>query len=255
MNSVIVEDEIVAAQNLERLLSSLDQDINVIAVLQSIDQSVEWFSNNNLPDVVFMDIHLADGDSFSIFKSVDINCPIIFTTAYDQYALKAFEVNSVDYLLKPISKMSLERAISKLNNLSVTQNNTEVIKKLLNAVNQNATIYRKSFLIPFKDKLIPISSDDFAFIYSMNRKAVITCFNKQEYTMDSSLDDFLKQLDPKLFFRANRQFIVSHKAVSHMTIWFDGKLVINLTVDTPERIIVSRVRSSEFKNWYIKSGE
>jgi len=254
MNAVIVEDEIAAAQSLERLLISIEEDIHIVAVLQNVDQSIEWFSVNQMPDVVFMDIHLADGDSFSIFKQVEINCPVIFTTAYDQYALKAFEVNSIDYLLKPISKNSLQRAMAKLKSFPAHHNNAGIINELLNSINQINNSYKKSFLIPFKDKLIPVSSDDIAFVYSQNKKAVITCFNKREYTMDTSLDDFLNQLDPNLFFRANRQFIIAHKAVSHLSNWFDGKLSLILSVDTPEKIIVSRARSAEFKNWYVKTG-
>lgn len=255
MTAVIVEDEFAAAQNLERLIKSVDENIDIIAVLQNVDESIEWFSTNRLPDVVFMDIHLADGDSFSIFKSIEIHCPIIFTTAYDQYALKAFEVNSIDYLLKPISKKSLEKALDKLKNFSPNNNHSDVIAQIMKSIHQVNKTHKKSFLIPFKDKLIPISSDDIAYVYSQNKKAVITCFNKRNYMMDTSLDDFLKQLDPDLFFRANRQFIISHKAVSDLSMWFDGKLAVNLSVETPERIIVSRIRASDFKKWYMKTDD
>ncbi|MEA5126572.1 MAG: LytTR family DNA-binding domain-containing protein [Proteiniphilum sp.] len=255
MNAVIVEDEFAAAQNLERLLTSIDENMNILAVLQNVDESIEWFLTNPLPDVVFMDIHLADGDSFSIFKSIEIRCPIIFTTAYDQYALKAFEVNSVDYLLKPISKKSLEKALTKLKNFVPNHNNSEMIAQIMKSINQVSKNHKKSFLIPFKDKLIPVSSDDIAFIYSQNKKAEIICFNKRDYMMDTSLDDFLKQLDPDLFFRANRQFIVSHKAVTDLSMWFDGKLAVNLSVSTPERIIVSRARAGEFKKWYMRTDD
>lgn len=255
MNAVIVEDEFAAAQNLERLLKSIDEHINIIAVLQNVDESIEWFSTNTLPDVVFMDIHLADGDSFSIFKSIEIRCPIIFTTAYDQYALKAFEVNSIDYLLKPISKKSLEKSLDKLKNFSSNTNTSDVIAQLMKSIQQAGKKHKKSFLVPFKDKLIPVSSDDIAYVYSQNKKAVINCFSNREYTMDTSLDDFLKQLDPDLFFRANRQFIISHKAVTDLSMWFDGKLAVNLSIGTPERIIVSRARASEFKQWYMRTDE
>lgn len=250
MKAVIVEDEYAAAENLKRLLASIDDSIDVIKVLQNVDESVEWFSLNPMPDVVFMDIHLADGDSFSIFKSVEIECPIIFITAYDQYALKAFEVNSVDYLLKPISKRSLQKSLNKLKQLSSHEDNSETIVRLMESLNKKS--YKKSFLIPFKDKLIPLSSDDIAFVYAHNKKALITCFSNRQYTMDSSLDEFLKQLDPALFYRANRQFIISHKAITDLTMWFDGKLAVNLSLSTPERIIVSRSRSSEFKKWYVR---
>lgn len=255
MNAVIVEDEFAAAQNLERLLTSIDENIDIIAILQNVDESIEWFSTNPLPDVVFMDIHLADGDSFSIFKSIEIRCPIIFTTAYDQYALKAFEVNSIDYLLKPISKKSLEKALDKLKNFVPNHDNSEVITQLMKNINQFNKHRKKNFLIPYKDKLIPVSSDDIAFIYSQNKKAEIICFNKRDYMMDTSLDDFLKQLDPDLFFRANRQFIISHKAVTDLSMWFDGKLAVNLSVSTPERIIVSRARAGEFKKWYMRTDD
>ncbi|SFK44818.1 LytR/AlgR family response regulator transcription factor [Proteiniphilum acetatigenes] len=255
MNAVIVEDEFAAAQNLERLIKSVDENIDIIAVLQNVDESIEWFSTNRLPDVVFMDIHLADGDSFSIFKNIEIRCPIIFTTAYDQYALKAFEVNSIDYLLKPISKNSLEKALAKLKNFSPNNNHSDVIAQIMKSIHQVNKTHKKSFLIPFKDKLIPVSSDDIAYVYSQNKKAVITCFNKRDYMMDTSLDDFLKQLDPDLFFRANRQFIISHQAVTDLSMWFDGKLAVNLSVPTPERIIVSRARSADFKKWYMKTDD
>ena len=255
MKAVIVEDEFAAAQNLERLLKSIDEDIHIIAVLQNVDESIAWFSTNTMPDVVFMDIHLADGDSFSIFKSIDIRCAIIFITAYDQYALKAFEVNSIDYLLKPISKKSLEKALNKLKNFSPNNNNSDLIVQIMQSINQVNKTHRKSFLIPVKDKLIPVSFDDIAYVYSKNKKAEIACFNKRYYTMDASLDDFLKQLDPDLFFRANRQFIISHQAVTDLSLWFDGKFSVNLSVPTPERIIVSRARSAEFKKWYMKTDD
>ena len=253
MKAVIVEDEFAAAQSLARLLKSIDESIHVVAILQNVDESIAWFSTNDMPDVVFMDIHLADGNSFSIFKSVDIRCAIIFITAYDQYALKAFEVNSIDYLLKPIGKKSLEKALDKLKNFPSNNNNAELIAQLMQSIGQVNKTRRKSFLIPVKDKLIPVSSDEIAYVYSKNKKAVITCFNKRDYTMDVSLDDFLKQLDPDLFFRANRQFIISHRAVTDLSLWFDGKFSVNLSVPTPERIIVSRARGTEFKKWYMKT--
>ncbi|HCC86359.1 MAG TPA: DNA-binding response regulator, partial [Porphyromonadaceae bacterium] len=164
MKAVIVEDEFAAAQSLERLLKSIDENIHVIAILQNVDESIAWFSTNDMPDVVFMDIHLADGNSFSIFRSIDIRCPIIFITAYDQYALKAFEVNSIDYLLKPIGKKSLEKALDKLKNFPSINHNSELIAQLMQNINQVNKTRRKSFLIPVKDKLIPVSSDEIAYV-------------------------------------------------------------------------------------------
>ncbi|MDR2146147.1 MAG: LytTR family DNA-binding domain-containing protein [Tannerella sp.] len=249
MKAVIVEDEIIAAQNLQRLISQANKDIEIIAILQSVEDSVEWFSQNASPDLVFMDIHLSDGASFSIFEKVKIHAPVIFTTAYDEYALKAFEVNSIDYLLKPININDLERAINKFSQLNKTQNsNEDVITNILAMFKKE--VYKSFFLIPHKDKFIPLSVNDIAYIYSENKIAKIVTFTNRNYHENSSLDELQRQLDPTRFFRANRQFIISHKAVKDIAVWFDSKLSVNLTVEIPEKIIVSRLRASEFKDWY-----
>lgn len=250
MKTVIIEDEFVAAQSLERLLASIDEKIEVLAVLQSIEESVEWLTLNNTPDLVFMDIHLADGSSFSIFEKTDIRCPIIFTTAYDEYSLKAFEVNSIDYLLKPITRKNLEKALAKLKNLTSQANNPELISQLLDTLRFTKANYKSHFLIPYKDKLIPVSTDKIAYIYSEYKMAKIVTFNQQAYTLDISLEELSKQLDPDVFFRVNRQYILAHKAINDMSIWFGGKLSVNLSLPVPEKVIVSRARVSEFKNWY-----
>lgn len=251
MKAVIVEDEFMAARSLERLIGQLDNDISIVAVLQSVDESVEWFSANPHPDLVFMDIHLADGDSFAIFDKTEIRCPIIFTTAYDEYALKAFEVNSIDYLLKPINKKSLSKALDKLKVFSFKDNNADLVEKIVSSIRETKCSHRKHFLIPYKDKLIPLPIEEIAFIYTEYKMARIVCFNKQMYTMDASLDELCRQLDSSLFFRANRQYIVSHRAIADLTVWFGGRLSVNLSVETPERIIVSRARSGDFKKWYM----
>ncbi|MDL2223799.1 LytTR family DNA-binding domain-containing protein [Bacteroidales bacterium OttesenSCG-928-M06] len=253
MKVVIVEDEFVAAQSLQRLIVSVDEDITILAVLQSVEESIEWFTLNPAPDLVFMDIHLADGSSFSIFEKIDILCPIIFTTAYDEYSLKAFEVNSIDYLLKPISKKNLERALDKLKNLSGKKQNTELVADLLETLKQKKPTYKSHFLIPHKDKLIPLSTDQVAFVYSEYKMAKIVTLKEQTYTLDMSLDELSRQLNPSFFFRANRQYILSHKSIDDIAIWFGGKLSINLILPTPEKIIVSRARVPEFKLWYTQN--
>jgi len=251
MKAVIIEDEHVAAQNLQRLVSQLADDIQVIAVLQSVEESIEWLSLNSAPDVVFMDIHLADGSAFSIFEKVQISCPIIFTTAYDEYALKAFEVNSIDYLLKPINRNNLERAVLKLRSLVTSKtDNSEMISSMLAAFKQTKTIYKSNFLIPHKDKFIPLAIQNIACFYSENKMVKIITEDNLTYNMDSSLEDLYTQLDPALFFRANRQYIVSHKAIKDISVWFGSKVSINLSVTVPEKIIVSKARVSEFKTWY-----
>jgi two-component system LytT family response regulator len=250
MKAVIVEDEFVAAQALQRLLESLDENIQILTVLQSVEDSVEWFALNVSPDLVFMDIHMADGYSFSIFEKVTIECPVIFTTAYDEYALKAFEVNSIDYLLKPINRKDIERALSKFKNFTGKTNNSDLVSHIIESLQQTKSIYKSNFLIPHKDKLLPLATDKIAYVCSEYKMAKIVTFDRQSYVLDMSLDELSRQLDPQLFFRANRQFLLSHKAISDISIWFGSKLSVNLTVPTPEKIIVSRARVTDFKNWY-----
>ena len=251
MNAVIVEDEVVASQKLQRLLSQVAGDIHVIAVLQSVEESIEWFSLNTAPDVLFLDIHLADGSAFSIFEKVQISCPVVFTTAYDEYALKAFEVNSIDYLLKPINQKNLERALLKLRNLLTSKtDNTEMISNVLAAFKQTKMVYKSNFLIPHKDKFLPLAINKIACFYTENKMVKIITEDNELYSMDSSLEDLYLQLDPLQFFRANRQYIVSHNAIKDISVWFGSKVSINLTVAVPEKIIVSKARVSEFKTWY-----
>jgi len=253
MKAVIVEDEIIASQNLQRLISQADDDIQILTVLQTIEESIEWFSLNTTPDLVFMDIHLADGSAFSIFEKVKIDCPIIFTTAYDEYALKAFEVNSIDYLLKPISIKTFERAIGKLRNrVNTCTENSDILAKMLSSLKQTKDVYKSHFLIPHKDKFIPLSVDNIACFYTENKMAKIVTVDNQTYTMDRTLEDLFVQLNPSQFFRANRQYIVSHKAIKDLSTWFGSKLSINLNVTVPDKIIVSKARVSEFKTWYTK---
>lgn len=251
MEAVIVEDEQVAAQNLMRLIQQTDPDIQVIVVLQSVEESVEWFSLHPNPDLVFMDIHLADGSAFSIFEKVQITSPVIFTTAYDEYALKAFEVNSIDYLLKPINSKNLERAIAKFRNQKTVKNdNAEIIAHMIATFKQTKEIYKSHFLIPHKDKYIPLAIDKVACFYTENKMVTIMTLDGETFKIDSSLEDILIQVDPSRFFRANRQYIVAHKAIKDISVWFGSKLSINLNVAVSEKIIVSKARVAEFKSWY-----
>ncbi len=248
--TLIIEDEAIAAQNLKRLLSEEAPDIEVIDTLQSIEESVAWFKNHKEPDLVFLDIHLADGLSFAIFDEITLKCPIIFTTAYDQYALQAFKVNSIDYLLKPIVKEDLVRAISKYNSLTINPaEQNEKIENLICAMTQSHN-YKSYFLIPIADKLQPLAVADIAFFFLENKLTVAYTFDGKTYTFDKPLDAIMTQLNPEQFFRANRQFIVAHKAISDISFWIGNKLSLSLKVTPPERVIISKARVSEFKNWY-----
>jgi two-component system LytT family response regulator len=249
MKALIIEDESIAAQALESLVKETSPETEVVAVLQTIEESVEWFGENPMPDLVFMDIHLADGSSFAIFDKIDITCPIIFTTAYDEYALKAFEVNSIDYLLKPINKTDLERALNKYKNLTYNDEKSS-LEGLLVQMGGLKKKYKSCFLIPERDKLIPLATSNIAFVYIDTKTVKAIAMDGHTYYLNLTLDDIMAQLDPELFFRANRQFIISRNAVKDMSVWFGNKLAVNLSVPVPEKIIVSKARVGEFKSWF-----
>ena len=252
MRAVIIEDEKIAADSLKNLICQLDENIEVVAMLQTIEDSVEWLDNNKHPDILFVDIHLADGSSFSIFEKTDVKCPIVFTTAYDEYALKAFEVNSIDYLLKPINKDDLQRALNKYNNLKGEEsefNYKSFASRFLESTGK-ANNYKEYFLVPERDKLIPLAAKDIAYIYIDLKLIKAVSHSGKVYYLNQNLDEMMNQLNPKMFFRANRQYIVAHDAIKDISIWFGNKISLNLTIPTEEKIIVSKARVSEFKNWY-----
>jgi DNA-binding LytR/AlgR family response regulator len=195
-----------------------------------------------------MDIHLADGDSFRIFRSVEIDIPIIFTTAYDEYALEAFKVNSIDYLLKPFKEEDLRRAIDKLSRLTNTERKeqSDNRKRLTDEAQTQAL---QTLLIRYKDKIIPVKIEDVAYFYTSEERVTLTTLTGESYPVDRTLESLSQQLPDTKFFRANRQFIVSRRAVKDIAVWFGSRLSLNLTVETPERIIISKARVPEFKQW------
>lgn len=249
MKALIIEDESIAAQALESLIKETGPEVDIVAVLQTIEESVEWFEENQMPDLVFMDIHLADGSSFAIFEKVDISCPIIFTTAYDEYALKAFEVNSIDYLLKPINKGDLERALNKYKSFTASASKSS-LEGLLEQMGGLKKKYKNCFLIPERDKLIPLATSNIAYIFIDTKTVKAIALDGHNYYLNQTLDEIMAQLDPEVFFRANRQFIISRQAVKDLSVWFGNKLAINLVVPVPEKIIVSKARVGEFKAWF-----
>lgn len=252
MKAVIIEDEKIAADLLKNLICQLDEDIEVVTVLQTVEDSVEWLENNQHPDILFVDIHLADGSSFSIFEKTEVKCPIVFTTAYDEYSLKAFEVNSIDYILKPINKVDLQRALNKYKNLrSHDIDYKDFVNRFLSGA-KNVDNYKEYFLVPERDKLIPLAAKDIAYVYIDLKLIKAVTFSGKVYYLNQNLDEMMNQLNPKMFFRANRQYIVSHDAIKDISIWFGNKISLNLAMPTEEKIIVSKARVSEFKNWYTR---
>ncbi len=248
MKIVIIEDETAAARNLQAIVRKVLPEAEILATLESVAETVEWFGANPCPDLLFMDIHLADGESFRVFDRIDIPCPIIFTTAYDQYALEAFKVNSVDYLLKPIKEEELTRAIEKLRRLSGAElaEQHENITEMARGRDE-----QKVFLIPMRDKIIPLRIEQVAFFYTADERVKAFDHEGNSYPMDRSLDRLSKILSESDFFRANRQFIVAREAIADITVWFGSRLSLNLKVKTPERIVISKDRVPEFKRWFM----
>ncbi len=248
MKIVIIEDETAAARNLQALVRKVIPTAQFLATLESIEETVEWFGAHPCPDLLFMDIHLADGEAFRIFDRVDIPCPIIFTTAYDEYALEAFKVNSIDYLLKPIKETELERAVEKLQRLSKTElaERKEGIAEM--ARNRDE---QKVFLIPVRDKIVPLKIENVAFFYTTDEKVRAFDYEGNSFPMDRSLDKLIKILSDVDFFRANRQFIVARNAINDISVWFGSRLSLNLKVKAPERIVISKDRVPEFKRWFM----
>lgn len=246
MRVLVVEDETAAAVNLVSMLKRLFPYMDVVAQLESVTDTVEWFENNEAPDLVFMDIHLADGSAFSIFDKTEIRCPVVFTTAYDQYALEAFRVNSIDYLLKPIKEGDLQRAVDKLAHLTGTSA-ADYAKR----VDEMARLQRgvQAVLVYVKDRIIPLRVQDIAYIYSSNEKVEIGTLKGEVLPFDRTLDHVMAQLPADAFFRANRQFIISRDAVEDISVWFGNRLSVNLSVSVPEKIVVSKARVPEFKRW------
>lgn len=245
---IIVEDETAAAVNLRSMLSTVVGEVEVVALLESVEEAVEYFRGDVDADVVFMDIHLADGDSFRIFRSVEIDIPIIFTTAYDEYALEAFKVNSIDYLLKPFGEEELRRALDKLNRLTASERVAQrgSVERMV-AERESEVV--QTMLVRYKDKIIPVKMDDVAYFYTYAERVTLTTLGGESYPVDKTLEALSQQLSDDKFFRANRQFIISRRAVKDIAVWFGSRLALNLTVETPERIIISKARVPEFKQW------
>ncbi len=250
MRAIIVEDETLAAQNLKGILNEIGI-LEIIATLESVNETVAWFTLNNSPDILFLDIHLADGSAFDIFDRVKIYCPVIFTTAYDEYALKAFKVNSIDYLLKPIDINSVRKALEKYEKLTARSVNRDTdLQNLLTYFKKNI-IYKNNFLVPVKgDKLIPLNTDDIAYFFIDYGTVKSISYENKTYNMDNTLDELEDMLNPEIFFRANRQFIISRKAIKDIDLWFNNRLSVNLKVSVPEKILVSKARVPEFRSWF-----
>ena len=249
MRVVIIEDETAAAQNLSAILRKVLPDAEIVATIDTVVDSVDYFRSAPQLDLVFMDIHLADGASFRIFDSVDITIPIIFTTAYDQYAIEAFKVNSIDYLLKPINEADVVRAVEKWQRLTTAERN-DYASRVVDVAQNRPT--EQVFLVHFRDKIIPLQSKDIAFLHTFEERVTAYCHNGERYQIDMTLEMLQSKLSSNDFFRANRQFIISRQVVADVSVWFGSRLAVNTTIETPERVIIPKARVHDFKNWLTK---
>ncbi len=250
MKVVIIEDELAASEQLTYLIHKIDSSIEILAVLDSVKSAVAYFNKPNEAVLVFMDIHLADGLSFEIFEKANITIPIIFTTAYDQYALKAFKVNSLDYLLKPINEEELSIAIKKFSSRSQTPTvSYDNIQQLVQFMQSQSPTFKSTFLVHQRDELIPVKAEDIAYFHIEHSIVKATTFKNQAFVIDKKLEDLEKELDPYNFHRANRQFIINRNAIKNIKFYFNGKLIINVNPPSKERITISKAKSSEIKTW------
>ncbi|GAB4016411.1 LytR/AlgR family response regulator transcription factor [Spirosoma koreense] len=256
MRVIILEDEQPAASHLEALLHELEPDLTVLAVIDSIEDGRQRWTKLTTPDLIFSDIQLADGLSFSLLEQVQVACPIIFTTAFDEYAIRAFRHNSIDYLLKPIESDTLEASLQKYRRLArpVADELTRQLQTLLSGQAFRPPAYRTSFLIQFRDRLLPVNVADVAY-FSIEGGVVSATLTdrltdrKISYPLEQKLEDLESQLDPHQFFRANRQFIVSRRGVQEAEFYFNGRLQLKLQPAPGQPVLISKERVTVFKKW------
>jgi two-component system, LytTR family, response regulator LytT len=253
MKVLIVEDENLLAKQLTNLLGAVAPEAEIVGRTTSIQGTVQWLSTNISPELIFMDIELADGQCFDIFTQTVIKTPVIFTTAYDEYTLQAFKVNSVDYLLKPIKENELIAALAKYKELHtqpatlpVTLDMATLLQQL-NKVNQED--YKARFLVKNRQKMHSINTEDIAYFCAKNTLNFLVTKSNQKYVVDYTLDEIEALVNPKQFFRANRQFILAHDVIQAVHAWFNGKLKVELTIKTDDEIIISREKAPLFRSW------
>jgi len=247
MKVLIVEDESIAADKLERQLLQLDATIEVCAKIESVTSTVKWLQQHPV-DLIFLDIHLSDGLSFRIFDEVEVTAPIIFTTAYDQYAIQAFKVNSIDYLLKPINKYDLAQSLEKYNTLHPQQVQPDY-KALFDSLTKNQEAYQKRFMVVTGEKIMTVPSEEVAYFFAEGKYVFLVHQDGDRYLIDYTLDKLHNLLDPAQFFRANRQIIVHIDAIKTMHSWFKRRIKLEMTPAFDKEVIVSSERMKDFKLW------
>lgn len=256
MKVLIIEDEELAVKKLRKTLESVDSSAEVVGTTDSIRSSVNWLQQNPAPDLILMDIELADGQSFEIFDKVDVKSTVIFTTSYDEYALKAFKVNSVDYLLKPVQKEDLEAALTKLKAMQTLYGNAapsdplnveNLVKELKQKLQPKE--FRKRFLVKHAQKLVSIDVEEIAYFYSDGRLNFFKTLDNKKFVVDYTMDELEEMLDPDKYFRISRSFYVSIASIDQIHEYFGNRLLLNLKPAVDKESIVSREKVADFKKW------
>jgi len=247
LSILIIEDELPNAARLKKLLLDIDSQTQIVGEIQTVQAAIEWLNTNEHPDIICMDIKLTDGLSFEIFDHVAIRSHVIFITAYDEYALKAFEVNGIDYLLKPLDAEQLEKSITRIKTLvnkPVMPDLMDVIRKM----QQKEPVYRSRFLVSYRDLFIPVMVNNIAYFFSEHKMVYLVTNQADRYVIDHTLEELEQELNPHDFFRATRQYIVSAGAIQKIHQLFNGKLQLDL-VPAAEEVVVSREKSIALRKW------
>jgi two-component system, LytTR family, response regulator LytT len=248
-NILIIEDEAKAARELEHILGAVNEQCHVLAIIDSVEQALHWLRENKPPDLIFSDVQLADGLSFEIYQKLEVSSPVVFCTAFDEYLMNAFDTNAISYILKPISRSKVEKALEKFMNLRAVFRKDEgqgSLNRLMDHLNYN---YKTALLVHQKEKIIPVQVKEIAYFYLDRSSISLMTLARQKFFLSATLDDLEKSLDPAIFYRANRQFIINKAAVQNAERFFARKLVARLMVDTPETVIISKAKSTEFLQW------
>lgn len=250
MNVLIIEDEEPAAARLKKLLKEINPEADILDIIVSVKSAVNWFQHHAMPDLLLLDIHLADGQSFEIFKQVDITIPVIFITAFDEYAIQAFKVNSIDYLLKPVKKEDLHEALEKFNKLHVAKSKLALdFSKLLETLSHVKPEFKKRFIIRYGDHIKTIETNTIAYFFTEEKINYLRTTDNKTYPLDYNLDKLETLLDPAVYFRINRQFIISFHSIDEMFAFSKSRVKVKLKPTTEADTVVSTERSAAFKEW------
>jgi two-component system response regulator LytT len=255
MNILIVEDEELAVKKIQKTLSGVDPNANVVGITDSITATVDWLNKNPSPDLILMDIELSDGQSFEIFTRVEVKSAVVFTTSYDEYALKAFKVNSIDYLLKPIQKEDLESALQKYRQMknmyasgrTPDLNVDNLVKELRQKLQPKE--YRKRFLVKHAQKLVSIEVEEIAYFFSDGRLNFFKTYDNKKFVVDYTMDELEDMLDPERYFRISRAFYIAVDSVDQIHDYFGNRLLLHLKPAVDKEALVSREKVAEFKKW------